>query len=150
MTTPWLDDEQQRVWRQWVSVSTRLPAELQRAMQEEAGLSLSDYEVLVRLTDTEEGRVRISELAKLLGWEKSRLSHHLTRMERRGLIRREECPDDGRGAFVVLTGEGRGSIETAAPGHVREVRRLFFDRLEPAEVRLLDQLLTKVADGLSG
>lgn len=150
MTTPWLDDEQQRVWRQWVAVSTRLPAELQRAMQEEAGLSLSDYEVLVRLTDTEEGRVRISELAKLLGWEKSRLSHHLTRMERRGLIRREECPDDGRGAFVVLTGEGRGSIETAAPGHVREVRRLFFDRLEPAEVRLLDQLLTKVADGLSG
>lgn len=146
---PWLDEHEQRVWRQWVHVAAQLPASLQRALQEEAGLSLPDYEVLVRLTDTDEGRVRISELARLLTWEKSRLSHHLTRMERRGLIRREECVDDGRGAFVVITGEGRAAIERAAPGHVRVVRSLFFDPLSPADVVAMDAALGKLAKRLA-
>jgi DNA-binding MarR family transcriptional regulator len=88
--------------------------------------------------------VRVSALAAALGWERSRLSHHVTRMERRGLVAREECGDDGRGAFVVLTPEGRSAIEAAAPGHVRTVRSLVFDELTPAEVASLEAITSKV------
>ena len=100
--------------------------------------------MLVQLTDSPEGRVRVTDLARALSWEKSRASHHLTRMERRGLVRREECRDDGRGAFVVLSPEGRAAIEQAAPGHVRTVRSLVFDDLTEAEVEVLDSALGKV------
>src|SRR3954454_9231455 len=97
----WLTDTQQRVWRSWLAANALLPAALHRELQADAGLSLPDFDVLVRLTDSGEGRVRMSDLARALTWERSRLSHHVKRMERRGLVRREECPDDGRGAFVV-------------------------------------------------
>ena len=104
--------------------------------------------MLVQLTDVDEGRVRVSGLAAALGWERSRLSHHVTRMERRGLVAREECDDDGRGAFVVLTPAGRAAIERAAPGHVRTVRSLVFDALAPAEVDALGDALAAVLDRL--
>lgn len=157
---PWLDDDEQRVWRQWLAVSTRLPAALHRQLQEGAGLSLPDFDVLVRLTDTlapqlpeesqggpaEAGaaRLRVGDLAEALQWERSRLSHHLRRMEGRGLVAREECADDGRGAFVVLTPEGRAAIEAAAPDHVRLVRSLVFDALTPAQVAALGEVTAAV------
>src|SRR5688500_3250957 len=108
--------EQQDVWRRWLRLNAALPAALHRELQSDAGLSLPDFDVLVHLTDTPEGRVRVNDLARALHWERSRVSHHVTRMERRGLIRREECSDDGRGAFVVITPAGRKAIEQAAPG----------------------------------
>jgi len=147
MTTdeaPWLDDRQQQAWRAWLAMGSRLPAALNRQLQRDSDLSLQDFDVLVQLTDTEEGRVRVSGLAAALGWERSRLSHHVTRMERRGLVVREECGDDGRGAFVVLTPEGRAAIEHAAPEHVRTVRTLVFDALSPAEVAALGRIAAKV------
>src|SRR4051812_45675926 len=140
----WLNDKQQRVWRSWLATSARLPAALHRELQADAGLSLPDFDVLVQLTDDPEGRVRITDLARALTWERSRLSHHVTRMERRGLLRREECPDDGRGALVVLTDEGRAAIVAAAPAHVDTVRALLFDQLTDAEVDVLDAALGKV------
>ena len=146
--TPWLDDRQQQVWRAWLRVGSRLPAALNRQLQRDSDLSLQDFDVLVQLTDVDEGRVRVSALAAALGWERSRLSHHVTRMERRGLVAREECDDDGRGAFVVLTPAGRTAIERAAPGHVRTVRSLVFDALAPAEVDALGEALAKVLDRL--
>ncbi len=142
--TPWLDDRQQQVWRAWLRVGSRLPAALNRQLQRDSELSLQDFDVLVQLTDVDEGRVRVSALAAALGWERSRLSHHVTRMERRGLVAREECDDDGRGAFVVLTPTGRAAIERAAPGHVRTVRSLVFDALSPAEVDALGDALATV------
>ncbi|GAA2140281.1 MarR family transcriptional regulator [Nocardioides koreensis] len=142
--TPWLDDRQQQVWRDWLRVGSRLPAALNRQLQRDSDLSLQDFDVLVQLTDVDEGRVRVSALAAALGWERSRLSHHVTRMERRGLVAREECDDDGRGAFVVLTPTGRAAIERAAPGHVRTVRSLVFDALAPAEVEALGEALAAV------
>ena len=117
---------------------------LHRELQADAGLSLPDFDVLVQLTESPEGRVRVTDLARSLSWEKSRASHHLTRMERRGLVRREECRDDGRGAFVVLTSDGRTAIEQAAPGHVRTVRSLVFDGLTEEEVDVLESALDKV------
>lgn len=141
---PWLSDKQQRVWRHWLTVNALLPAVLHRELQADAGLSLPDFDVLVQLTESPEGRVRVTDLARSLSWEKSRASHHLTRMERRGLVRREECRDDGRGAFVVLTSDGRTAIEQAAPGHVRTVRSLVFDGLTEEEVDVLESALDKV------
>src|SRR4249920_3389533 len=122
--TPWLTDQEQHVWRGWLKLNAELSAMLQRELQDDAGLSMSDFEVLVHLTDTPDGRVRVTDLARLLLWERSRVSHHVTRMERRGLVERAECAEDGRGAFIVVTPAGRAAIEQAAPGHVRAVRRL--------------------------
>jgi DNA-binding MarR family transcriptional regulator len=140
----WLTEKQQRVWRRWLAASALLPAALNRGLQADARLSLPDFDVLVQLTDDPDGRVRVTDLARALAWERSRLSHHLTRMERRGLVRREECHDDRRGAFVVLTPEGRAAIDGAAPAHVDTVRSLVFDQLTDAEVDVLGAALGKV------
>lgn len=144
LDSPWLTDAQQRVWRQWLAVSARLPTALHRELQADAGLSLPDFDVLVQLTDTPRGRVRVSDLARALTWERSRVSHHVARLERRGLVLREECPDDGRGAFVVLTAPGRAAVEGAAPGHVRTVRSLVFDQLTDLELETLREVFGKV------
>jgi DNA-binding MarR family transcriptional regulator len=140
----WLTAGQEQVWRRWLRLNALLPAALHRELQADAGLSLPDFDVLVHLTDTADGRVRVSDLAQALQWEKSRVSHHVTRMERRGLVRREECPDDARGAFVVVTPAGRAAIEQAAPGHVRAVRHLIFDQLTGPELVSLDTITRKV------
>ena len=88
MTTRWLTDDQQRVWRDWLRLNALLPAALHRELQADSDLSLQDFDVLVALTDTPEERLRVSELADALHWERSRLSHHVRRMERRGLVQR--------------------------------------------------------------
>ena len=129
----WLTAEEERVWRRWLTLNARLSATLHRELQDDAGLSMPDFEVLVHLTDSPEGRIRVTDLARLLQWERSRVSHHVTRMERRRLVQRVECAEDGRGAFIVITPQGRAAIEQAAPGHVNTVRRLVFDALSPEE-----------------
>lgn len=144
----WLTDTQQRVWRRWLAVNAELPAVLHRELQADSGLSLPDFEVLVQLTDTPEGRVRVMDLASALQWERSRLSHHVKRMEARGLVGREECVEDGRGAFVVLTRAGRDAIERAAPAHVRTVRELVFEPLTDQELDSLATITDKVLASL--
>jgi DNA-binding MarR family transcriptional regulator len=146
--TGWLTDDQQRAWRAYQRMQARLTGALNRELQAESGLSLSDYEVLVHLTDAVDGRLRPFELQRVLEWQQSRLSHHLTRMQRRGLVVREECGDDGRGAYVVLTDAGRAAITAAAPGHVATVRRHFFDHLNPDQVATLNDLSSRVLDRL--
>jgi DNA-binding MarR family transcriptional regulator len=132
--SPWLTPKQQRVWRDWLAMNAQLPAALHRQLQAESGLSLQDFDVLVQLTDSTEGKVRISQLAKALNWERSRFSHHYKRMEARGLVEREDCPDDARGALIVLTPAGREAIERAAPAHARVVRDLVFDALRDEDL----------------
>jgi len=139
----WLTAEEQRVWRRWMTLNAQLSATLQRELQDDAGLSTQDYEVLVHLTDNAEGRMRVTDLARLMQWERSRVSHHVTRMERRHLVQRVECAEDGRGAFVVITQQGRAAIEQAAPGHVNTVRRLVFDVLNPEEVDSFGAIIDK-------
>lgn len=130
----WLDEREERAWRALQFMQMRLEAELARQLAADSALSYPDYLVLVALTDRSDGRMRLFELAEVLGWEKSRLSHHLSRMTGRGLVQKEKCATDRRGAFVVVTDRGRASIEAAAPGHVATVRRLFVDRLTPAQL----------------
>jgi DNA-binding MarR family transcriptional regulator len=139
----WLTAKEERVWRRWLTLNARLSATLQRELQVDAGMSVPDYEVLVHLTDSPEGRMRVTDLARLLQWERSRVSHHVTRMESRRLVQRVECTEDGRGAFVVITPEGRAAIERAAPGHVNTVRRLVFDALSSEEIDALATIIDK-------
>lgn len=147
-TDPWLDDAQQRVWRQWVRVASSLPSALDHRLQEESGLSHGDYGVLVQLSEAPGGRLRIAVLADALDWERSRLSHQLRRMERRGLVARVGCPEDGRGAFAVLTDEGRARLEQAAPGHALVVRELLFDHLDADGLAALDDVTSGVLERL--
>jgi DNA-binding MarR family transcriptional regulator len=130
----WLDDREERAWRALQFMQMRLDGELARRLAAESGLSYQDYTVLVALTDRPDGRMRLFELARDLGWEKSRLSHHIARMMARGLVAKEPCDSDRRGAFVVVTKQGRKEITAAAPGHVRAVRQLFVDRLTPEQL----------------
>jgi DNA-binding MarR family transcriptional regulator len=135
--TPWLDDREAAAWRGFLRMQMHLEAALARQLAADSALSHQDYGVLVALSEAPEGRVRLFELAEALGWEKSRASHHVSRMAARGLVDKEPCDEDRRGAFVVITPHGQATIEAAAPGHVRAVRELFVDRLSPAQ---LDQL----------
>jgi DNA-binding MarR family transcriptional regulator len=140
----WLDEHQQRAWRSYLAMNTQLTARLHRQLQTDSGLSLADFAVLVQLTDRPDERVRVGELAQALQWEKSRLSHHLARMQQRGLVAREGCPDDARGAFIVLTPYGRHAIEHAAPRHVNTVRDLVFDQLTTEQVDTLHTIAEQV------
>lgn len=135
--TGWLTDDELAAWRGLLTMTARLEARLNRELQAQSDLSLADYEVLVPLSEADEGRLRMYELAQAMTWEQSRLSHHLTRMQKRGLVERTNCDSDRRGAFVVLTTAGRSVIEAAAPAHVASVRALVFDALTPAQVKAL-------------
>jgi DNA-binding MarR family transcriptional regulator len=145
---PWLDEREQRAWRALQFMQLRLEGELARQLATESGLSYPDYVVLVALTDRPDGRMRLFELGSVLGWEKSRLSHHVARMVRRGLVRKERCDDDRRGAHVAVTPRGRKEIEAAAPGHLAAVRRLFADRLTADQLDDLAEAAEAVLTGL--
>lgn len=138
--TVWLSDQEQQAWRGLLRMHALLMLALNRGLQNEAGLSLSDFGVLVILSEHPSRRMRVLELARALQWEKSRVSHQLRRMTDRGLIQRAGCPDDKRGAFVELTEAGLAAIETAAPTHVRSVRANLFDALTPEDVAALARI----------
>ncbi|WP_436699120.1 MarR family winged helix-turn-helix transcriptional regulator [Nocardioides sp. BYT-33-1] len=151
-TTRWLDDEEQRAWRAWIDLNAQLTARLNRELQAASGLSISDYEILVALTDPDvpDRTLRMYELGERLQWEKSRVSKQVSRMEARGLVERRHCADDRRGAFVDLTDAGQAAIDAAAPGHVALVRELFFDGLSAEQVRSLGRFATTVLGRLAG
>jgi DNA-binding MarR family transcriptional regulator len=146
----WLSDPEDRAWRGYRRMRTLLDLRLARDLADDSGLSEPDYDVLSTLTERPEARWRASELATHLLWSSSRLAHHVGRMERRGLVRRMPCPDDGRGAAVTLTDQGRTVLERAAPRHVESVRRNFIDLLTPAEVDTLAAIAEKVTTRLGG
>lgn len=138
-----------QVWRRWLRVESELPAALGRAMNRDSGLSMQDYATLVRLSEAEDGRLRISALAEQMFWERSRLSHHLRRMFTRGLVSKEECQSDGRGAFVVITPAGQEALDAAAPGHVRAVRHLFLDGVQADDLEVLNRLLDGILERIA-
>jgi DNA-binding MarR family transcriptional regulator len=147
-TVRWLTPEEQLAWRGFVRLHEWLGGRLGRQLQTESNMSTADFAVLVELTDVPEGRQRFLDLAQSLEWEKSRMSHHIARMAKRGLVAREECAEDGRGAFVVITDAGREAIEAAAPRHVEAVRALFLDHVTPAELRVLADISDRVVGKL--
>ena len=137
MTTRWLDDEQQRAWRAFLDAVQVLQRGLEVQLQEEADMPHGYYELLVRLSEAPDRRLRMSALADAAVSSRSRLSHAVAQLEQRGWVRREACPEDRRGQLAVLTDEGFAALAAAAPGHVEAVRRLLVDRLTPEQLRQL-------------
>lgn len=134
---PHLTPLERRALRGVIAMNTTFIRRLARELQRDSGLSDADYEVLVNLDKAPGGRLRAFELGAAMNWEKSRLSKHLTRMEGRGLVEREPCAEDNRGAFVALAGAGRAAFAQAEPLHLDHVRRLLFDALTDEQLEAL-------------
>ena len=144
--TVWLDTEQQVAWRAWLQASLLLPVQLERDLKASHGLTNAEYEVMVRLSESPGRRLRMSELATATQASKSRLSHQISRMEDDGLIRREECPTDRRGAYAVLSDVGWERLVAAAPAHVASVRHWLVDAITPDELIALGAISARVAE----
>ncbi|NLT56238.1 MAG: MarR family transcriptional regulator [Actinomycetales bacterium] len=142
--TRWLTDDEQTIWRSYLDVIRLVTERLQRQLLEDSGLSLPEYDVLVHLSEVGGRCMRMSELADLVVNSRSRLTHTIARMERRGLVRREPCPEDGRGVLCRLTEEGYAVLEKAAPGHVEEVRTTIFDAIDESDIAALGLAMDKL------
>ena len=146
--TRWLSENEQQSWRAWLDMSRLLPDQLSRELNDEHGLSIADYEILVQLSENPDRRIRMSDLADRTLSSRSRLTHQCDRLAKRGFITREPCTDDGRGSWAVLTPDGWEKIDGAAPDHVESVRNHFVDLLTPSEFEELGTIARKIAEHL--
>jgi DNA-binding MarR family transcriptional regulator len=140
----WLTPSQQRTWLSYMQVYHRLEYEMNRQLLADCGMSLGDYTVINALSIADGRRMQLTRLATMIGWERSRLSHHLQRMTKRGLVDRVQSETDGRATDAVLTDSGWESLQSAAPKHVAWVRRLFFSDLDGGQEAELAGILTAV------
>ncbi|WP_432006059.1 MarR family winged helix-turn-helix transcriptional regulator [Streptomyces parvus] len=138
-----LTPKEQAAWDGFIRTQEKFIGRLSRYVQADSGMSAADFIVLAKLTEAG-GRMRFMDLTTLVEWEKSRMSHQVGRMAKRGLVTKEDCPDDGRGSFIVATPAGREAIEEAAPAHVEHVRRLFIDALTKDELDALTRISSRV------
>jgi DNA-binding MarR family transcriptional regulator len=149
MTSRWLDEEENRAWRGYRRLFTLLEGRLARDLAADSGLSMADYAVLSNLVEAEGRSFRLTELADHMQWSQSRLSHHVRRMEDRGLVERRDVAGDGRGTKLLLTGEGLRAIALAAPGHMRSVREHMIDRLDRDQLRALADIADRIVGHLA-
>ena len=145
----WLDEREAHLWQAYRDLQRELRNALDRQLVRDAGLTAADYALLVPLSEAPNGLIRARDLGRLVGWDRSRISHQLRRMEQRGLVAREDCPEDARGSMVRLTPAGRCAIEAAAPNHVTTVRRFFIDQLSDDEIDTLAALFDRLLAGLT-
>lgn len=148
-STPWLGENEYRNWRAFIDGTARLNEALARDLEERSQLTLSDYSVLVRLSELPEHTARMSELAADLSHSRSRMTHTVRRLETRGLVLRSSCDKDGRGVNCVMTPKGYAALQAAAPGHVHAVRRLLIDQVSTDELEMLGSIMARIADGCS-
>ena len=148
MAERWLDDEQQRTWRAWLTVAELVPRALDAQLQRDAGISHAAYIVLAMLSESPNRSRRMSDLALRSNQSQSRLSHTVARLEDRGWVRRERSPEDGRGNLAVLTDSGWDVVRTVAPGHVDAVREAMFDPLTRSQTTALCGALQAIVEGL--
>lgn len=149
VTAPrWLSAEEQTHWRAYLLGSARLAERLDRELRAAHGLSMPEYEILVRLSEAAGRRVRMAELATSINHSRSRLSHTIARLEQGGLVTRENCPGDRRGVFAVLTDLGFARLEEAARTHVEGVRRSFVDVVPAADFATIGRAMRAVADAI--
>ena len=149
VTARWLDHEQQASWRAFLSGSTRLFDRLDRELRSSSGLSLPEYEILVRLSETPDRQLRMAELASSLALSRSRVTHTVARLERLGAVVRRSCPTDGRGVVAMLTDAGWQLLVDAAPGHVAAVRDYLVDLADPADFTAVGRVFGATADRLA-
>jgi DNA-binding MarR family transcriptional regulator len=139
-----LSGEQQETWLAYMRVMLRLNFEMNRQLQTDSGLSLADYDVLNALADVPDGRLQVTVLAARIGWERSRVSHHVRRMGRRGLVELGSSATDRRATDAVLTATGRELLRAATPGHADLVRRMFFDGVDDDLIPPLQRALVQI------
>jgi DNA-binding MarR family transcriptional regulator len=140
--------EEWQVWRTFYTMRRQLDRALENQLQADAGISGPDYEILLALFSAPDKQLRSRDLAEVIGWEKSRISHQVTRMESRGLLERRECEDDLRGTWVGMTSEGRKAALGAMRKHNETVRSLFFDVLDADELAALSRASEKVLQAI--
>jgi DNA-binding MarR family transcriptional regulator len=136
------------VWRALVDTTAELRRVLATQLVQETNLSPADYQVLLALSEATGRRMRSSELAASIDWGRSRLSHHLARMERRGLIRRDDCATDSRGAEIALTDDGARMFRGATAPHTKAIKKYFADALTPEQFAALAEILRALQDHL--
>lgn len=139
-----LTESQQLAWRSFVESSWALHTHLEDELRAQTGLSMNDYHVMVTLSEAPDHRLRMGELASRLVFSPSRITYQISSMVKRGLVRKQPCPEDGRGQEAVLTEEGMAALEAAAPMHLITVRDSFIDRLDPDELAVIHRVFTKV------
>ncbi|MDR7273985.1 MarR family winged helix-turn-helix transcriptional regulator [Catenuloplanes atrovinosus] len=139
-----LNGAELRAWRAVIDGSWHLQTRLDDELRADTGLSISDYHVLVLLSEAPQRRLRMGEIASRLVFSPSRLTYQISAMEKRGLVRRQPCPDDRRGSEAVLTDEGLDQLRRAAPGHLTAVRRYLMDDLDEAETEVLTRVFTRL------
>lgn len=143
MTTPrWLNDEEQKLWRLILAATRKMDRTLDETLQADHELTSSEYSVLVSLSEAGDREMRLRDLCIALEWDRSRTSHQITRMDRKGLVAKVKCEGDARGVIVELTPEGERRLKQAVPAHVETVRRLVFDPMEPEQADVLRDYLT--------
>lgn len=142
----WLDEDEQDLWRLMIAGFNTICRTIDERLQAGSELSSSEYAVLVVLSEAEQRTLRLRELCAELGWDRSRASHQVTRMAKRGLLTKEKCPGDARGVLVTLTSEGLSRLEDAVPDHVETVRRLVFDHLDNERAAKLREFFTDVVE----
>ena len=145
----WLTAEEQRAWRAYLEATLLLFDALDRQLQQDSGMPHGYYEILVRLSDSPDRAMRMSELATLTRSSRSRLSHAVARLEEKGWVERLDCPTDRRGQIAHLTDEGFRALEKAAPGHVEAVHTHLIDKLTPDQLKHLGEIGAAVRDGLA-
>ncbi|MGW2387443.1 MarR family winged helix-turn-helix transcriptional regulator [Streptomyces sp. NPDC001658] len=150
MTTRWLTSREQRAWRAYIAATHLLEDTLDRQLQQDAGMPHLYYSILANLSETPERALRMTELAESLKITRSRLTYAVTRLEKDGLIRRENCRWDKRGSIARLTDEGMTVLERTAPGHVETVRASLFDHLTEEQVGQLEEICTGITRALEG
>lgn len=144
----WLDDDEQRAWRRLAAVILKLPSELERQLQADADISHYEYWVLALLSEADDRTLQLKDLAAQSNATLSRLSHVVTRLEKRGWVTKEPCPDDKRASNAVLTDEGWDKVVATAPGHVEQVRAVVFDGLDDRDVADLARVCDRILDQL--
>jgi DNA-binding MarR family transcriptional regulator len=147
--TRWLDEAEQKVWRSYLATTQQLWERLGDDLVAGAGMPMPEFEILVRLSEAPDRQLRMSQLADFVVHSRSRLTHTVSRMEKRGLVTRRPCEDDGRGVLCELTDRGFDALVKAAPLHVDSVRAHLFDPLTPEEIEVLGRAMDKIGAGLA-
>ncbi|MEW1772699.1 MarR family transcriptional regulator [Streptomyces sp. NPDC086777] len=150
MTTRWLTPKEQRAWRAYMAATHLLEDAIDRQLQQDAGMPHLYYGILANLSEAPERKLRMTDLAEKSKITRSRLTYAVTRLEKDGLIRREDCQWDKRSSFAILTDEGMTVLERTAPGHVETVRAAVFDHLSAEQVEQLEEISSVIARALEG